>query len=129
VPFLGERGFFDEGICAVEIIHIPGDDRGLYLPPRSLPDAITGVEITGVEAGCPPIPLPACLEDVELRFIDLQIGCAYMYVCSKRGRTLSSRSSLKKMEDMIHEQDVVFRSAYLRKTCKSWQHDQEISGS
>ena len=36
-------------------------------------------------------------EDVELRFIDLQIGCAYMYVCSKRGRTLSSRSSLKKM--------------------------------
>ncbi|MGF7213288.1 hypothetical protein GGE65_007926 [Skermanella aerolata] len=42
-------------------------------------------------------------EDVELRFIDLQIGCAYMYVCSKRVRTLSSRSSLKKMEDMIHE--------------------------
>ena len=35
--------------------------------------------------------------------IDLQLGCAYMYVCSKRGRTLSGRSSLKKMEDMIHE--------------------------
>jgi hypothetical protein len=43
------------------------------------------------------------LEGVELKFIDLQLGCAYMYVCSKRGRTLSGRSSLKKMEDMIHE--------------------------
>jgi hypothetical protein len=43
------------------------------------------------------------LEGVELNFIDLQLGCAYMYVCSKRSRTLSSRSSLKKMEDMIHE--------------------------
>jgi hypothetical protein len=43
------------------------------------------------------------LEGVELKFIDLQLGCAYMYVYSKRGRTLSGRSSLKKMEDMIHE--------------------------
>ena len=42
-------------------------------------------------------------EGVELKFIDLQLGCAYMYVYSKRGRTLSSRSSLKKMEDIIHE--------------------------
>jgi hypothetical protein len=42
-------------------------------------------------------------EGVELTFIDLQLDCAYMYVCSKRGRTLSGRSSLKKMEDMIHE--------------------------
>jgi hypothetical protein len=40
-------------------------------------------------------------EDVELKFTDLQLGCAYMYVCSKRGRTLSGRSSLKKMEDII----------------------------
>jgi hypothetical protein len=46
----------DKAICAVEIVHIPGDDRGLCLPPGSLPDAITGVE-----AGCPPTPLPACL--------------------------------------------------------------------
>jgi hypothetical protein len=43
------------------------------------------------------------LEGVELKFIDLQRGCAYMYVCSKRGRTLSGRSSLEKMENMIHE--------------------------
>jgi hypothetical protein len=43
------------------------------------------------------------LEGVELKFIDLQLGCAYMYVCSKRRRTLSGRSSLEKMEDMIHE--------------------------
>ena len=43
------------------------------------------------------------LEGVELKLIDLQLGCAYMHVYSKRGRTLSSRSSLKKMEDIIHE--------------------------
>ena len=43
------------------------------------------------------------LEGVELKFIDLQFGCAYMYVYSIRGRTLSDRSSLKKMEDMMHE--------------------------
>ena len=42
------------------------------------------------------------LEGIELYFIDLQLGCAYMYVCSKRGRTLLGRSSMKKMEDMIH---------------------------
>ena len=42
-------------------------------------------------------------EGVELKFIDLQRGCAYMYVCSKRGRTLLGRSSLEKMENMIHE--------------------------
>ena len=67
------------------------------------------------------------LEGVELKFTDLQLGCAYMYVCSKRGRTLPGRSSLKKMEDMIHEKGVVSWSAHLSKTCKSWQRDQRIS--
>jgi hypothetical protein len=43
------------------------------------------------------------LEGVELKFIDLQLGCAYMYVCCKRGRTLSGANSLKKMKDIIHE--------------------------
>jgi hypothetical protein len=47
--------------------------------------------------------MPLVSEGVELKFIDLQLGCAYMYVYSKRGRTLPGRSSLKKMEDMIHE--------------------------
>jgi hypothetical protein len=42
-------------------------------------------------------------EGVELKFIDLQLGCAYMYACSKHGRTLSGRSSMKKMEEIIHE--------------------------
>jgi hypothetical protein len=42
-------------------------------------------------------------EDVELKFIDLQLGCAYMYVCCKRGRTLSGTNSLKKIKDIIHE--------------------------
>ena len=43
------------------------------------------------------------LEGVELKFIDLQLGCAYMYVCSKRSRTLSGRSSLKKMEEILRK--------------------------
>ena len=68
-------------------------------------------------------------EGVELKFIDLQLGCAYMYVYSRRGRTLSGRSSLEIMEDMTHLQGVVSRSAHPSKTCKSWQRDQEISAS
>jgi hypothetical protein len=43
------------------------------------------------------------LEGVELKFIDLKLGCAYMYVCCKCGRTLSGTNSLKKMKYIIHE--------------------------
>ena len=70
----------------------------------NVPQMFTGaVMIRSLTKGQPIIVHQGLLEGVELKFIDLQLGCAYMYVCSKRGRTLLGRSSMKKMEDMIHE--------------------------
>ena len=63
--------------------------------------------------------LDAVYEGVELKFTDLQLGCAYMYVCSKRGRTLLGRSSMKKMEEIRHEEGVLPQSTHPNKICKS----------
>jgi hypothetical protein len=65
--------------------------------------------------------LRLALEGVEVNFIDREMGCAYMHLCSKRGRTLSGISSLKKTEEMTHEEGVVSQSAHPSETYKSWQ--------